>query len=355
MTSPVGILALGFYQPDWLVLPNSWFERRGIINKKFVRNTGIEQRFISDADEVTMAEKAVRNLADSRDLDLNRCAAVFFVTNSSDPLGPMIDSPVVKGQAIEMASRLGMELPESAFIGINFTCSGYPAAFHYMLEALPRLELDPDNFILIITSNRVSSIIDFGCLTTGALFGDYCAATCVVPMESCYSVPKFQILDAFSGFVGPMPAAYNKFVAKDALFPNPTAAPPNDHRIIRDKVCSWLDGMGIGENAPRLMLEAIKESIIRTGATLDSIGGYVPHQAGQRIVEWLTEMLESKLPGKVYNGYIRKTGNTSSTSIPLVLAKEWDNLKGRIFCPTAGAGNPSCPVMSQGCLALQVV
>src|SRR5262245_27882898 len=59
LSSGIGISAIATYEPPW-VLTNEWFG--DTIPRKFVHHTGIESRYISLEDEVTMGIRAVKNL-----------------------------------------------------------------------------------------------------------------------------------------------------------------------------------------------------------------------------------------------------------------------------------------------------
>ena len=78
-----GISAISIYEPPWL-LGNDWF--RGTIPRKFEQHTGTQVRPISLEDEFAMAVRATTNLQREVGCDLQKCAAVIFVSPSFVPV-----------------------------------------------------------------------------------------------------------------------------------------------------------------------------------------------------------------------------------------------------------------------------
>src|SRR5438128_3347351 len=85
---PYGIAAIGVYDPglNELSLPNSWFESRGIIGRKFPAHTGIIDRGISFLSEQEMALRAIENLRLQTGFDMIDCAGLILSLSSLVPM-----------------------------------------------------------------------------------------------------------------------------------------------------------------------------------------------------------------------------------------------------------------------------
>ena len=83
-----GIAAIGSYDPGAaeLCLPNSWFESRGVIGRKFLAHTGILTRGISFLSEPEMAARAIESLKHQTDVDFRDCGGVLLSSSSLVPV-----------------------------------------------------------------------------------------------------------------------------------------------------------------------------------------------------------------------------------------------------------------------------
>src|SRR5215218_4289447 len=188
LSPQIGISAIATYEPPW-VLGNDWFGDR--IPRKFVHHTGIESRPISLEDEVTMGVRAVRNLQRETGCDLNDCRAVLFVSPSFVPLPTarkLLDEPRAEQERLRRAARQlvrRLGISNCRAMGLNWFCSGYSRAMALATRRIiPRLALTDDQFVLVVTSSRISRITDYSCKQTGALFGDLATATLLAPITS---------------------------------------------------------------------------------------------------------------------------------------------------------------------------
>ncbi|MEM6856084.1 MAG: 3-oxoacyl-[acyl-carrier-protein] synthase III C-terminal domain-containing protein, partial [Planctomycetota bacterium] len=76
----------------------------------------------------------------------------------------------------------------------------------------------------------------------------------------------------------------------------------------------------------RAMTKMTNQAFERSGAPLDDLDWLVPHQANERIFEAARTRL--KIPEAKIVNLIRHHGNTSSSSIPLSIAKSGDKFRG---------------------------
>jgi 3-oxoacyl-[acyl-carrier-protein] synthase III len=121
-----------------------------------------------------------------------------------------------------------------------------------------------------------------------------------------------------------------------------------------ERVVFSLNGMAIADVAPRAMAGAVGKALEATGLSGGDVQYVVPHQAGQRIVEFTGMKLEALgVRGELINGMTRHIGNVSSGSIPYALKRHWSRLVGVVACPTAAVGSPGVAEVSQGCVLLK--
>ncbi len=350
----IGISAIATWQPPWS-LGNDWFG--DTIPRKFVHHTGIESRTVSSEDEVTMAVRAVKNLQHEAGCDLGHCAGLIFASPSFVPpsvarrhlSGPQLREENLKRAARKLARRLG--IGQCPAIGINWFCSGYSRAMALAARRLvPALDLQPDQFVLIVTSSRISRITDYSCKQTGALFGDLASVTLLSRTDSARYPVHFELLYA-QAQKQPAEGVFFDFHLRQHV-PAPLEGGGRTHEPER-RVFS-LDGMGIADIAPRAMASATAAALQAAAMEAGDVRFVIPHQAGAGIVRLTAMKLEALgIRGEVVNGLTAQVGNVSSGSIPYSLKHRWHAMTGTIACPTAAVGNPGARQVAQGCILLR--
>lgn len=350
----IGISALSVFEPSWS-LENAWFDGR--MPRKFAQHTGIEARFVAGEDEVTLGWQAVRKLQAETACDLNACAALVFVSPSFVPMAvahQYLGDTVARQErtrraARQLARRLG--LANCRVSAVNWFCSGYPRALSLVKQRiLPRLKLQPNQFVMVVTASRISRITDYGCKQTGGLFGDLATATLIARTDNRNYPVHFELLHA-SAERRPASTPYFDFQMRENVL-TPTCE--GGERYDARRLVFSLDGMGIADAAPRAMANALANALAETSIAKDDVRYVLPHQAGAAIVR-LTAMKMEQLGirGEVINGLTRQVGNVSSSSIPFGLKTHWSRLRGLIACPTAAVSAPGRAEVLQGCLLLK--
>jgi 3-oxoacyl-[acyl-carrier-protein] synthase III len=350
----IGISAIATYRPPW-VLGNDWFA--GTIPRKFVHHTGIESRPISHEDEVTLAVRATLNLVGEVGCDLRQCAAVIFVSPSFIPLAVArryFGREQARGERLALAARrfVGcLGIPRCRATGINWFCSGYSRAMSIACRRmLPAFDLGRDQFVLVVTSSRISRITDYACQQTAALFGDLATVTLLARTDSLRYPVHFELIYAQAGKQPADGVFFDFHLRQDVLAPEEGGGRRYDH----ERMVFSLDGMGIADAAPRAMSSATAAALSAAGLSGEDVQFVIPHQAGTGIVRLTAMKLESLgIRGEVVNGLTAEVGNVSSGSIPYGLKKMWSTLHGVVACPTAAVGNPGASEVSQGCVLLR--
>ncbi len=350
----VGISAIAVYEPPWR-LSNDWFGAS--IPRKFVQHTGIESRRISQEDEATMALQAMESLQREVDCDLRDCVGVVFASPSLVPTAvasQYLDRAAVRREspnyvARRFVSRLGLAVDH--VVGINWFCSGYARALslvHHRI--LPGISLGQEQFLLVVTASRISRILDYACTQTAPLFGDMATLTLLARTDSLKYPVRFVLRGANAETTSADAVLFDFHRRQDVLVPTCDGG----RNLDPQRLVFSLNGLGIGDAAPRAMANATADILRATGVRPEDVRFVVPHQAGSGIVRLATMKLEGiGMRAEVINGFTKDVGNVSSSSIPYALKRVWHVLDGMIACPSAGVGPPGKARVSQGCILLE--
>jgi 3-oxoacyl-[acyl-carrier-protein] synthase-3 len=304
-----------------------------------------------------LAIRVVENLRRQTRCNLDHCAAIVFASPSFVPMSVarrlMEPHRAKQEQLARAARRLTADLditPRSVFATNSF-CSGYAKAMTIVLDKVrPTIELTPSEFILVITSTRISRITDYACGQTGALFGDLATATLISRCDSARYPVHLELIDA-QFQKKPTSRPFFDFALKQDVL-----APTQDGGRIFDskRVVFSLDGMGIADVAPRAMAEAAKRLAETNRLQPQDVDFIVPHQAGTGIVRLAGMKLQAAgFDSELINGMTAQVGNVSSGSVPYTLRQIWERLEGNILCPVAAVGAPGKSEVSQGCILLR--
>ncbi len=353
INASIGISAISIFQPPWN-LPNEWFET---IPRKFVKHTGILSRPVSIEDEVTLSIHATEHLIRDTECDMRNCAGVVFTSPSFVPMPvacKYMDENQAKNEAMDAAAerfvqRIGFQPRKIAVT--NTYCAGFASAMSIVMDdIIPAIDLQTDEFVLVLTASRISRITDYACRQSSALFGDLATATMISRMDSDTHPVHFELLGAHVQLV-PTNRPFFQFALRHQVLA-PTVG--GGRRLDPSRIVFSLDGMGIADTAPRAMANAACDMLDETGLQPESIQYVVPHQAGSGIVR-LTEMKlrDAGFAAEVVNGMTSDVGNVSSGSIPYALHELWRQLNGNILCPVASVGPAGEPSVAQGCIALR--
>lgn len=352
----IGIAAIAAYAPPWK-LGNEWYGSK--LPNKFVHQTGIETRHVSQEDEVSMAVHAAEKLQREFPCDWRDCAGVIFSAPSFVPLqvvkryctAERVHQEHLPKAARRFAQHLGLE--DRSVHAVNWFCSGFAKALQFALKPQDRkLILEQNQFLLVVNASRISRITDYGCRQTGALFGDMATVTLISRTDSQLYPPHFQILYADAKRYATDGVFFDFHLRENVVSPSSAGQQQTESQ----RLVFSLNGMGIAESAPRAMTKALTEACQTLDLPFRDLRFVVPHQAGAGIVRLAAMKMESAgVRGQVVNDIATDIGNVSSCSIPYALKKMWDNLDGYIACPTAAVGQPGRAEMSQGCIVLKTL
>jgi 2-oxoisovalerate dehydrogenase E1 component len=251
--------------------------------------TGIESRLVADQsqDVVSMAAEAAGKALADVGMDVGALSLIICSTSTPTMISPSTACEVL---------RVLDPSAEVAAYDIQAACTGY---LYALAAAWDHLQARQDGAVLVLTSETMRRIVDIDDPDTSPIFGD--AATATILTNATATSNGLGLVHR------PVISARGEG-GKTLKVPLPG---PNAY--------VEMDGKRIFSEAVRRMGSALKEACALSDTTIDDLDLVVPHQANGRIIEALRSRLH--LPAERVWNEIRFRGNTSSSSIPLALAK----------------------------------
>ncbi len=302
------ITAVGSYVPDD-VLSNAMLEEMVDTNDEWITTrTGIkERRILKDPSKGTsyLGLKAAEDLIEKNNIDPKTIDLLIF--SSTTP-----DMPVAATGAYT-ATQLGAT---NAFAyDLQAACSSF---LYGISTASSYIESGRYKKVLVIGADKMSSIINYEDRATCIIFGDGAGAALFEPNEEGLGV-QGEIMR--SDGIG---RDYLKIEAGGSLLPASEETVKNKQHFVKQ------DGRTVFKYAVSHMA-GISEKLLKQHELTDrDIDWLVAHQANKRIIDATAKRL-NLAPSKVLMN-IQKYGNTTSGTLPLVLAdfehqfKKGDNM-----------------------------
>lgn len=297
------ITAVGKYVPDY-TLTNKELESLVDTNDEWIfTRTGIrERRILKDADKGTsyLAIKAAEDLIAKRGIDASEIDMVIIGTATPDMN--------VASTAVYVATEIGAV---NAFgYDLQAACSSF---LYAMSTASAYIESGRYKKVLVIGADKMSSIVDYTDRTTCIIFGDGAGAALFEPNEEGLG---FQDEYLRGDAVG---REFLRIEAGGSLKPTSQETLDNRQHFIKQ------EGKTVFKYAVSNMADASEKLLERNNLTNDDIDWLAPHQANQRIIEATARRINLDKSKVLQN--IQNYGNTTSATLPLLLADFEDKLK----------------------------
>jgi len=280
----VGIEAIAAYVPSGRRSNLDRLAAFGITEDFIDSKIGVRELPVRGQDEDTsdLACRAIEAIATSTGFDVRGVDALVLCTQNPDGFGLPHTSAIVHG-------KLDIQKKCLAF-DISLGCSG----FVYGLTVLQSLmETQGLSAGLLVTADPYSKVVDINDKNTSLLFGD--AATATLLVRSDVNKPRLRLTSAQFGTDGSQ---------RHAL------ATGSD-RVLR------MNGRDVFNFSATTVPAQIKDLLLVADLKFDDIDLYILHQGSKYIVDTLTRRLG--LPMDKVPLAIGETGNTISSSIPLIL------------------------------------
>jgi 3-oxoacyl-[acyl-carrier-protein] synthase III len=316
MNIKTAITGLGMYVPEYR-LTNKEIEKHVDTTDEWIMSRcGVsERRILKDLDKASafMAAEAAKNLLAKKNISPSDIELIIVATVTPDHLYPATANIV--SEMIGATNAWGFDLQAA--------CSSFMSAVN---AGASFIESGKHKKVLVIGSDKMSSIVDYSCRKTSILFGDGAGAILLEP-----SIDETGIIDC---------QMYADGSGKNFLYhPAGGSLIPATHETVDAKQhFIFMDGQSVFKFAVVKMADVAEEMMLRNNLKSEDIAFLAPHQANKRIIEATANRMGVSMEKVMLN--IQNYGNTTSASIPLCL-NEWENQlkKGdNLILTTFGAG-----------------
>ncbi|HEX8275633.1 MAG TPA: beta-ketoacyl-ACP synthase III [Longimicrobiaceae bacterium] len=288
------VVSTGRFNPP-RVVPNAELEKLVETSDEWIRSrTGIRERRLADpgVGAADMGAAAARVALERAGVDAKDVDMLLVSTATPDRLLPSTACDI---QALLGASNAGS-------YDFATACSGF---LYGLSLAEAHIAAGQAKTVLVIATERMSSIVDWGDRSTCVLFGDGAGAAVVQPAEDGRG-----ILSSFMKSDGTL--------AELLYRPGGGAKIPFDLAVLDEKShLVKMAGPEVFKAAVRSMCEAAEQALQRAGVTSDEIDLLVPHQANNRIIEATAKYAGIPMDKVFVN--VDRYGNMSSASVPVAL------------------------------------
>lgn len=297
------ITAVGKYLPDY-VLSNSVLEKMVDTNDEWITTrTGIkERRILKEEGQGTsfMAIKAAQDLLQKRGINPEEIDLLIMATATPDM--PVASTGVFVATQIGAVNAFAYDLQAA--------CSSF---LYGMSTAAAYIESGRYKKVLLVGSDKMSSIIDYEDRATCIIFGDGAGA---VLFEPDHEGLGFQDAYLRSDGVG---RDFLKIEAGGSLLP------PSEETVKNKQHFVHQDGKTVFKYAVSGMADVSEKIMQRNGLSKDDIQWLVAHQANKRIIDATAHRMGLEESKVLIN--IHRYGNTTSATLPLLLADFENQLK----------------------------
>jgi 3-oxoacyl-[acyl-carrier-protein] synthase-3 len=256
--------------------------------------TGIRERRVARPDEsnACMAKMAAERALEASGLTPLDVDTIVVATCTPDRLLP--------SQACDLQALLGAT--NAAAFDVSAACTGFMYGLN-VAEGL--IAAEQARTVLVVASEKLTSIMDWTDRTTAVLFGDGAGATIMRQ-----STNGRGILSTYMKSDGTLADLLNR--------PGGGAAHPFGEQVLKDhSYFIRMAGREVFKAAVLTMADACDTALARAGLTGAGIDLLIPHQANIRIIEATAK--HAGLPmDKVFIN-VDRYGNTSAASVAIAL------------------------------------
>lgn len=291
------ITAVHGYVPPY-VLTNQELESMVDTNDEWITTrTGIkERRILKDPNLASsdMAVEAVNGLLKKRGITAEEIDLIIFCTATPDM--PFPASANILADKIGAVNAWGYDLQAA--------CSGF---IYGLTTGAQFVETGMHKKVLVVGSDKMSSVIDYEDRATCILFGDGCGVVLLEPNQEGLGVMDSILKSDGSG------RPFLNIKAGGSLH-------PASHETVSEKAhFAHQEGQTVFKFAVTKMADVAAEIMERNHLSSEDVTWLVPHQANKRIIDATANRMGVGVDKVMVN--IEKYGNTTTATIPLCL---WD-------------------------------
>ena len=297
------ITAVGKYVPDY-ILTNKELETLVDTNDEWITTrTGIkERRILKEPNQGTsyMAVRAAQDLISKAQIDPKEIDMVLVATATPDM--PVAATAVYTATEIGAVNAFAYDLQAacSSFLYGMSTAAAYVASGRYKK-------------VLLIGADKMSSIIDYSDRATCIIFGDGAGAALFEPNEEGLGLQDEYLRSDGIG------RDFLKIEAGGSILP------PSEETVKNGQHFVHQEGRTVFKFAVSNMADVAEQMLKRNNLEKKDVDWLVAHQANKRIIEATANRIELDSEKVMMN--IHKYGNTTSATLPLLLADYEDQLK----------------------------
>lgn len=290
------ITGVGGYVPDY-ILTNEELSQMVDTNDEWIMSrVGIKERRILKGEGLGasyMGAKAIDELLKKTETKPEEIDLLICATTTPDHPFPSCASMCAEKTGIKNAFAFDVAAACSGFLVALETGSNFIKSGKYKK-------------IIVLATEKMSSIVDYTDRNTCPLFGDAAAAVLLEPSED-YGLMDSLIKTDGVGF------PFLNLHAGGSAFPASEETVKNRQHFV------YQEGKHVFKFAVTNMADIAAEVIERNSLKSEDINWFVPHQANLRIIDAAVNRINVPYEKVVIN--IDKFGNTSGVSLPLCL---WD-------------------------------
>lgn len=288
------IIGTGSYLPE-RVLTNSDLEKMVETSDEWITTrTGMKERRLAREDEFSsgMGLKAAKLALEDAKITAQQVDLILVATLTPDYMFP--------STATLIQSALGAS--QAAAFDFQAACTGF---LYGLSIAKGYIEAGLYKTILLIATEKLSSIVNYKDRNTCVLFGDGAAAAVIGGQGEGFSIAEVCLgADGQVAELLMLPAGGCRRPASKETVEN------NEHYIT-------MEGKEVFKHAVRRMESAAKDCLLKTGMSEDQIDWLIPHQANERIIDAIAKRF-GIAEEKVFKT-VHKYGNTSASAIAIAL------------------------------------
>ena len=297
------ISAVGKYVPEH-ILTNKELETLVDTNDEWITSrTGIKERRILKGENrgtSFMAIKAAEEVLQKSKINPEEIDLVIVATATPDIM--------VASTAVYVATEIGAT---NAFgYDLQAACSSF---LYGMSTAASYIESGRYKKVLLIGADKMSSIIDYTDRATCIIFGDGAGAALFEPDTEGLGLQDEYLRSDGAG------REFLKIAAGGSILPASEDTLKNGQHFIHQ------EGKTVFKHAVSNMADVSEKMLTRNNLTKEDIQWLVPHQANKRIIEATANRVGLESDKVMMN--IHRYGNTTSATLPLLLADYENQLK----------------------------
>lgn len=299
MSRRARITGVGHYVPS-KVLTNQDLEKMVDTNDEWiVTRTGIQERRILEEGKGSsyMGVYAARRALEEAGIEPQDLELIVVATVTPDMMFP--NTACIIQEQLGATNAWGVD--------VNGACTGF---IYATAMAGQFIESGRYNKILVIGTDKMSSITNYEDRNNCILFGDAAGAIVLEPSE----ISEYGILD----FLLKSDGSGGKFLN----MPGGGSLNPATHETVANNMhYIYQDGRAVFKFAVAGMADITEELVRKNNIPVDDIKLLVPHQANLRIIDATARRLNLSKDKVMVN--IDKYGNTTAATIPMGLSEAY--------------------------------